>query len=359
MKSLFLPNKLSMIKKNLYLLLGLGLVFSNCTEPESPAKDNLDEDNVSTEKPNEEKSLEFSFSKLSEMPTSGRKWAFSFKIDHKIYVGTGFGTDDSGQKYLDDFWEYDTENDIWTEKASFPLGTFSEGEAVGFNGKGYVFFGKKAVCETINVPCDHIEFSAVHAYDPNSDTWELVADFSGQPGLRGGHATLLKDKVFFVKDFSAYEISLMDFTLKQLSNPPDFITGASSFLIDEKIFFMMGMSDGNGIKACYSYNTLTDQWQTLSDFPESGRFGGVGFSKDGMGYIIGGKQGDFSGQNEQFKDVWQFNPSKSEWKKVAEYPGAAYSWKVLQIVDNEVYVGLGDKRNFLTFEKDWWKLSIK
>lgn len=345
--------------KNQYMLLiGLGILLSYCTEPEKPSVDNLPDDRPVLENPKEGEQASFSFSNAKSMPTTGRKWAFSFSIEDKIYVGTGFGTDETGQKYLSDFWEYDIQNDTWKEKAPFPLGPFSDGDAISYNGKGYVLFGKKIVCETLDIPCNHIDMSEVHAYDPSTDTWEKLADFSDQPRLKGGHANLIGDKVFFVNDFNAYTISLIDFSYTDLANPPDFINDATHFIIEENIYLVMGMDNGIGKKDCFTYIIPSDQWQVLPDFPDVGRYGSVGFSKEGKGYIIGGKQGDIFGQNEQFKDIWQYNPSTSEWKKVDTYPGAGYSWKVLQKAGDVIYLGLGDKRNFLTFENDWWKLEI-
>ncbi|MGY6744088.1 MAG: Kelch repeat-containing protein [Cecembia sp.] len=348
------------MKNKLILIVGLGLILSYCTEPEKPSVDNLPDDKPSLEKPKEEEEqIVLSFSKSKSMPTPGRKRAFSFAIDNKIYVGTGFGTDESGQKYFSDFWEYDIQNDTWEEKAPFPLGPFSDGDAISYNGIGYVLFGKKIVCEQIDTPCNHIDVGEVHAYDPSTDTWEKVADFSDQPRLIGGHATLIGDKVFFVNNFDAYTINLIDFSYTSLANPPDFINDATHFMIEENIFLIMGMNSGIGKKDCFTYNIPSDQWQVLPDFPEVGRYGSVGFANEGMGYVLGGKQGDISGQNEQFKDIWQYNPTTTEWKKVGTYPGEAYSWKVLQKAGGAIYVGLGDKRNFLTFENDWWKLEMK
>lgn len=68
---------------------------------------------------------------------AGRFAAVGFSIGTKGYIGTGF-TDTS---VTNDFWEYDTVNDTWTQMANFSGG--ARYRAVGFSigTKGYVGMG--------------------------------------------------------------------------------------------------------------------------------------------------------------------------------------------------------------------------
>lgn len=306
-----------------------------------------------------ETEIEADFTGLSAIPGSGRRSAFSFAIGNKVYVGAGFGRDASGQTYLADFWEYDVASNTWTEKAPFPLGPFFGQDAFAYNGKGYVFFGGTVECSGPEVPCDHIEYNYVHAYDPASDTWQQVADLSSIPGLRDGHATLIGDKVFFVTDNKAFEISLLDFSYTDKAAPPVLINFAAFFRIGDKIYYMTGMDNGLGNKQCVSYDLVNGTWELLPDFPEKGRYDASGFAMDGYGYLIGGKESDFFGKNQRFRDVWQFEPKGKTWKKIGDYPGSGFTLKVLEVLGEKVYLGLGDEGNGLTFGSDWWVLEMK
>lgn len=115
---------------------------------------------------------------------------------------------------------------------------------------------------------------------------------------------------------------------------------------------------GKGTRSIFSYDLTKDQWETLPDFPGTKRYDAIGFSLNGYGYVLGGKESNFAGEDQHFKEIWQFNPSDNSWKKIADYPGAAFTGQVLEKVGNEVYIGLGGTRNHISFEKDWWKLGF-
>lgn len=342
------PTLISNIMKSIFKSIVLVFLFLGCTESDPP--------NTPTP-PIEDIQLEFT--KIGEFPASGRSGAFSFTIGNKIYIGTGFGSNASGQAYLGDFWEYDIISKSWTEKASFPLGPFIGGDAVVYNGKGYVFFGGTLNCPELYVPCEHISYTAVHAYDPTSDTWEKVADLSGYPTVSSGFATLEGDQALFVWDKKTIEINMLDFQFVQKPEPPASITSSAQFRIGNKVYFACGLESGKGTKATYSYDVTSGLWEKLSDFPGIKRYGSVGFSFGGFGYIVGGKESDFFGEDQQFKEIWQFNPSDKSWKKMTDYPGLAFTGKVLEVVGNDVFLGFGGNRNSITFEKDWWMLKLK
>jgi N-acetylneuraminic acid mutarotase len=348
-----------MKKSFLAIIAGFLLVF--CTAPEEPALqppvNDLDPP-INENPPNPQTITNFVFTKANEFPASGRKNAFSFVIGDKFYVGTGEGTDESGYTLLDDFWEYDTRSDIWTEKAKFPLGKFRKGAAIAYNGKGYVLFGETLNC-IMDQPCDFIFYRKIHAYDPENDSWEEVAELEAIPSTYGGHITLVNNKAMFVDTFHAYEISLDNFLYEKKPVSPIPIDLAAAFKIGNRIYYFGGLEGGVGSVKTMSYDTQSGEWAQLSDFPGVKRYGSVSFAKDGFGYVIGGKESDIWGQNQQFKEIWQFDPKDSNWKKVSDYPGEGISEKILQMVNGQVFIGFGSKSNAIRFEKDFWKLELK
>ena len=71
---------------------------------------------------------------------NGREGAVGFSIGSKGYIGTGVFYDNT-DNYYKDFWEYDPDTDIWTQKADF--GGTARKFGVGFciEGKGYLGTG--------------------------------------------------------------------------------------------------------------------------------------------------------------------------------------------------------------------------
>lgn len=296
----------------------------------------------------------FDLTELGEFPSQGRTDAFSFTLENKIYIGTGFG---SNATYYSDLWEYDLKSNIWTEKSPFPLGPYIGGVTFVYQGRGYVLAGGTLKCE-IGLPCDHIYYTALHSYDGISNTWEKVADFPTFQGMRFGTVEIVDDKAILFWDMKTFEIDLVNFQFRERSNPPTSLTRSADFRIGNKVYFACMMDSGKGTKSVFSYDLTSDQWQVLPEFPGIKRYEATGFSFSGYGYILGGKESDFAGEDQQFKEIWQFNPVDNSWKKVGEYPGAAFTGQVLEIVGSDVYVGFGDTRSYITFEKDWWKLKI-
>lgn len=80
----------------------------------------------------------------------GRASAVAFSIGNKGYVGTGSVYDSQCNCYymVNDFWEFDPQNNIWTQKADY--GGTARNESIGFavNGKGYIGLGTGAFDET-------------------------------------------------------------------------------------------------------------------------------------------------------------------------------------------------------------------
>jgi N-acetylneuraminic acid mutarotase len=71
-------------------------------------------------------------------PGASRTEAVAFSVGSKGYYGTGYNTNDG---YLDDFWEFNPANNVWTRKTPFRGGT--RGQAIGLSlaGHGYIYSG--------------------------------------------------------------------------------------------------------------------------------------------------------------------------------------------------------------------------
>ena len=179
-----------------------------------------------------------------------------FSIGKKGYIGTGCTT----QKK---FWEYDSETNVWTQKADF--GGTGRQLTVGFalDGDGYIGCGL----------------------------------------ARSGY------RWYVAKDFWKYSVS-SDHWSGPINAPESFATRCNPvrFVINDKAYIIGGNNGGN----------YSDVWEfdgsfsRLSDFPGGGVRGWMpGFAVGGKGYILTGGTG---------RDFWEYTPSTDSWEQLTDFP---------------------------------------
>ena len=228
--------------------------------------------------------------------TIGRAEAVAFSIANKGYIGTGM-TSSGSFRTLSDFWEYNPNTDVWTQKAD--VGDAPRRRAVGFSlsGKGYIGTGY-AGSVTSGSPSDDF-----WQYTPETNTWEEKAAVPG-----GGRA------------------------------------GAVGFAIASRGYIGTGSpSDFEYLKDFYEYDPGTDSWERRADFEGRARSGAVGFTIASRGYLGTGVTTDSTG-NVFLRDFWKYTPSSDQWIKVASIPvrmtaGVAFS------ISNLGFVGTGGSGN--------------
>lgn len=105
----------------------------------------------------------------ADFPGPIRWGAASFAIGNKLYIGLGVIPDVWSMKYLEDFYEYNTDTDKWRKISSIPEPQRrSESSTFVVNGQGYVLGGVNESSE-----------NACWRYNPSLDTWSRVANFPG------------------------------------------------------------------------------------------------------------------------------------------------------------------------------------
>lgn len=127
----------------------------------------------------------------------------------------------------------------------------------------------------------------------------------------------------------------------------DFNGNPTSFTIGSKAYLVGGLDDQNAYsKQVWEYNSATDSWRRLADFPGSGRWRAVAFTHDGLGYYALG-----NGATGYYKDVWEFDPLSETWTQLADFPGESRTQAFAFTRNGVTYVGGGAGDNIPT---DFW-----
>jgi hypothetical protein len=198
--------------------------------------------------------------KASLPSTPERAWAVGFSIGTKGYIGTGTKDVSSpGDSYFQDFWEWDQETNLWTQKANF--GGTARSYAVGFSigTKGYIGTGEDII------DGNDVDKKDFWEWDQATNTWTKKADFGGT--ARG-----------YAKGFS----------------------------IGTKGYIAMGLEASwtTVFIDLWEWDQNTNIWVQKLDFGGIGRVHPIGFSIGNKGYLGTGGNG-----TNAYQDFWEYDPS--------------------------------------------------
>jgi N-acetylneuraminic acid mutarotase len=284
--------------KNSFLILGLvTLAAFGCKE--EVAQPDMTDRSISSVGSNTGSDL---WTRKADVDNIGRAEAIAFSIGNKGYIGTGM-TSSGSFRTLKDFWQYDPNQDVWTQKAD--VGGDPRRRAVGFSvgGKGYVGTGLAGTLISGTATDDFWQ------YTPGTNTWEEKASVPG-----GGR-------------FGAVGFGIASKGYIGTGSPEDFVY----------------------LKDFYAYHPGTDTWTRRADFEGSERSGAVGFSIAANGYLGTG----IGPGSTIFKDFWKYNPSADDWTAIASLPVRRVS-AVAFSVANLGFVGTGGAENA---EEDFYRYS--
>lgn len=220
-----------------------------------------------------------------------RAYAVGFSIGNKGYMGTG-ELSNLGD-VADDFWEYDTTANAWTQKANVPaISIGGRSHAVGFSigSKGYIGTGT-------GIPPASFPTGDFYEYDPAADTWTVKAYATG--GLAR--------------------------------------TQAVGFSIGNKGYIGTGrVNPGCCTPDFWEYDPVLDVWTQKANVPGDWRVSAVGFSILGKGYI--GTGAGLGGTN----DFWEYDPATNTWVAIPNFGGVPRWDAVAFSIGSCAYVGTGD-----------------
>lgn len=272
-----------------------------------------------------------------------RDRCIAFSINGKGYIGGG--SDPYANVKKNDFWEFDTTTNVWTQKAN--IGGGGRSAAIGFSigSKGYAGLGSMASGN----PND------IWEYDPVANIWTQKSNFPGGSRTEAAVFTI-GNRAYIGTGYSYFNNYRRDFweyfPEKDSWRQVDSFggagrVGASTFTIISKGYVGMGESPNTLYKDLWEFSPSTGTWTKKADLPGLARRGSMGFCVDTNGYIVGGYHGFPS------KEVWKYSPATNSWSQKANYTGGLRVNGTVFMIGCRPIVGMGT--DGLTWVNDIWE----
>lgn len=247
---------------------------------------------------------------LWKFEVSSYSWT---KLDVPLIINHyGTCTSNGNKGYLyntgdsNNFWEYNSISNEWTQKADFPGD--SRKQATSFAVGDNIFVGS-GVSHGIGVSTQ--AYCDFYKYNPSTNTWSQVSDIAVVYCYKRYRAsTFVIDDIAYLtagasntgmNDTWKY-VSTTDEWI-EVANFPDARHYTSSFSLNGKGYIANGTPVGGGErKECWEYNPLSNSWNQIDDIGHKSRFRGFAFTVSDTAYV-GGGSGDDGVQDEIYKLV--------------------------------------------------------
>lgn len=227
-----------------------------------------------------------SWEQIDDYSGSARDDGASFKINNKVYCGTGRN---AGFNVTSDFKAFDLSNETWSSIASMPDSVKRQyATSFVYSEKGYVFGG-------INSAGDYM--NDLWMYSPVLDQWSFISNLpsTGRSGMssfvNGTKAYIVGGKTeLSIASKELWEFDLISSQWTQLNDiPSDGLWRGVSFTYDSTAFIGLGKNENNLINdSFYHYLPTSDQWQVVPQLVTNPRYY-VGCSQIGDSvYLYGG-----------------------------------------------------------------------
>lgn len=279
---------------------------------------------------------------------SPRASATSFVVGDYAYV---FGGRDSAGTYLNDLWQYNTQNDTWTSLGKTPFKERVNATACVHDGVAYIGLGFNG---RYNNSTGYLK--DWWAYNPSKNTWQPLSDYPANTTARAvcmvGDGELYVGYGFcwtYERDMYCYDIAedkwgYIDVHLdRKATTFPTRSFGGVGTTCQGRHFA------GTGFRA-YSLNWWGEflpegKWIKRKDVPGKRTTAACAATNDFI-YVIGGHH--FGGVNTDGKvlaDIQQYDPQTDTWQYIGQLPNGGRMNHVAFSVGKRVFVGGGENEN--------------
>ncbi len=254
--------------------------------------------------------------------------AAGFAIDGKGYLGTGYFQQFNAPSNL--FFQYDTLNNAWTQKANFAGGARLGAVGFAMNNEGYIGTGYDGTYKR-----------DLWKYNPLSNTWTQMPLLPGASRLKAvGFSAGNKGYIGTGEDSVGNNLNDMwefNGSWTQVSNFAGGIRSkATAFAINDKGYVGTGFDGSNFYNDLWEYNTTNNTWLQLASLPGAVRMNASSFAIGDKGYIgIGIENGN------EFSDFWEYNIQNNLWTQKANFTGLNRDAAVGFSIGNKGYFATG------------------
>ncbi len=278
---------------------------------------------------------------------------FAFVIGSKAYVGTGISLNPSVNRT--DFWEYDSQTDVWTQKANFiGLGRYGA-KAFSIGNFGYAGTGWTPSAT-----------STFYKYDPSANVWTPVTNFGGSARYTGTAFSLGNFGYLGLgyspckSDFWRYD-PVLNVWNQTASFPGGVRQAAAAFTINGLAYVGSGSCNSSIYQDFYKYDPSNNTWTLIAPFPGSPRAAAFSFSLGTDGYLgMGFNYPNSSAPYTIFKDFWKYNSNTDTWIQLPDFPGGKLFDGISFAIGNKGYVGLGSDTSFASphYVDIFWEYAL-
>ena len=204
-----------------------------------------------------------SWTQKASFPGDGRNHPAMILVGNKIFVGCG-----SNANQLRDWWEYNISTDSWTQRPDLPANERHHPFYFGIGDYAYVGFGHGSFPGPGSNPSS---FSAIYndffQYNSNNNTWTQMSNFPGEARVAGTQFSY-NNKGYILSgdgddhnplnsgEFWEYD-PLTDLWNQLDDHPGDAIWAPGCFFIEPNIYFLLGQNNNSSFPttplAVYTY----------------------------------------------------------------------------------------------------------
>jgi N-acetylneuraminic acid mutarotase len=276
---------------------------------------------------------------LNDFPGVARASASSFVVGDKAYIC--FGRSAWKGDFLKEIWEYNSLTDTWIRKTDFPGSARVKAVAGVIGTKAYIGMGATAAYDESAI------FNDFWEYDTQKDTWTQKTSFPGK-GKNDLFCTVVNDTLYVTMGFTGYTRSeetwkydpLTDIW-SQLPNCPYNASNIAGFHIGNSFYVGTGFR-GYNMKVFYQFRTDIRKWVKKSDLPHS-RMLSNGLTVKDKGYMLLGRywNGSLNGGG-LLSDILEYDPAADTWTKRGDFPGGARQNAVVFSIGEKGYIVMGE-----------------
>jgi N-acetylneuraminic acid mutarotase len=235
-------------------------------------------------------------------------------IGSKGYAGTG--THGGLYSFLSDWQEFDPVANTWTQVAPLP---YPFKGCTGFEASGYGY-----VTGGVN---DAFFNYDTYEYNALGNNWSTVTPFPNVRLIATGISAIAYG--FIVGGYDVTALPMNDAwmysqpanTWTQMADLPLSAARyyATGFFWDNLVYVFGGNNGMNSLNDLWALDPVGNTWAQKTSLPGTGRSECMSFMIGDKAYIVGGLP---DGGGPAMKEVWEYTPATDSWLQLPDFPGA-------------------------------------